>query len=123
MEELFKNFDFNEKTNYELKEINGNPLPDDYLEFMNRHNGGEGDVGKNSYMQILKLEELIEYNNDYEIFKYYPNGFAFGGDLGGNHFCYNFETKKYFAIDCCSVKDKYCEADSLYDFIITWDTD
>lgn len=34
---------------------------------MHKHTGGEGDVGKNSYMQFIKLEELVDYNNDYEI--------------------------------------------------------
>ena len=67
MEELFKDFEFNESTDYNIKEINGNQLPSDYLEFMYKHNGGEGDVGKNSYMQFIKLEELVDYNNDYEI--------------------------------------------------------
>ena len=123
MEELFKNFDFNEETNYEIKEINGQKLPADYLEFMKEHNGGEGDVGKNSYMQILKLEELMDYNKDYEIFTYLPTAFAFGGDLGGNHFCYDFQIQKYFAIDCCSLeeKDEYCLADTFCEFIIKWD--
>ncbi len=122
MDELFTEFEFNENTDYDIKEINGMQLPNDYLEFMDKHNGGEGNVGKNSYMQFIKLEELIDYNNDYEIFKYYPNCFCFGGDLGGNHFCYNFITKEYFAIDCCTtgLKDSYCKASSLYEFIENW---
>ena len=90
---------------------------------MLEHNGGEGNVGNNSYMQILKLEELIDYNNDYDIFKLFPTCFAFETDLGGNHFCYNFENKEYFAIDSIniSLEDAYCEASSLYDFIVKWD--
>lgn len=123
MEELFKEFEFNESTNYDIKEINGMQLPSDYLEFMHKHNGGEGDVGKNSYMQLIRLEDLTDYNNDYEIFKNFPNCFAFGGDLGGNHFCYNFITNEYFAIDCCTtdLEDSYCKASSLYEFIKNWD--
>ncbi len=123
MNELFKEFEFNKKTEYTINEINGNLLPKDYLNFMLEHNGGEGNVGNNSYMQILKLEELIDYNNDYDIFKLFPTCFAFGTDLGGNHFCYNFENKEYFAIDSIniSLEDAYCEASSLYDFIVKWD--
>ena len=34
---------------------------------MHKHNGGEGDVGKNSYIQLIKLEELVDYN--YELLK------------------------------------------------------
>ena len=74
-------------------------------------------------MQIFKLEELIDYNNGYEIFKYFPDCFAFGTDLGGNNFCYNFKTKMYFAIDSIStnVDDAYCKAPTLYTFIEKWD--
>lgn len=123
LEQLFREFKFNESTNDDIKEINGMQLPSDYLEFMHKHNGGEGDVGKNSYIQLIKLEELTDYNNDYEISKHFPNCFAFGGDLGGNHFCYNFTTKEYFAIDCCTtgLEDSYCKASSLYEFIKNWD--
>ena len=123
MEELFKDFEFNESTDYNIKEINGNQLPSDYLEFMHKHNGGEGDVGKNSYMQFIKLEELVDYNNDYQISNYFPNCFAFGGDLGENHFCYNFATNEYFAIDRCTtgLEDSYCKATSLYEFIKNWE--
>lgn len=46
MEELFKEFEFNESTTCDITEINGMQLPRDYLEFMHEHNGGEGDVGK-----------------------------------------------------------------------------
>ena len=69
------------------------------------------------------MDYLEQYNNDYEIFKCFPNCFAFGGDLGGNHFCYNFETNEYFAIDCCTtgLEDSYCKATSLYEFIKNWE--
>lgn len=77
MEELFKDFEFNESTDYDIKEIYGNQLPSDYLQFMHKHNGGEGNVGKNSYMQFIKLEELVEYNNDYQISNHFPDCFAF----------------------------------------------
>ena len=86
MEELFKEFEFNESTTCDITEINGMQLPRDYLEFMHEHNGGEG-------------------------------------DLGGNHFCYNFITNEYFAVDCCTggLEDSYCKAVSLYKFIKNWD--
>lgn len=123
MEQLFENFEFNGNTNYNIEEINGMALPGDYLNFMHKHNGGTGSVGKNSYMDFVKLEELIEYNDDYEIFKWLPNCFCFGGDGGGTLFCYNFITKEYFAVDGCAIdiNDNYCRASSLYEFMIVWD--
>ena len=123
--ELFKNFSFNVSTKNELTNINGYELPMDYLCFINHYNGGEGAVGENSYMQLLSLEEVLEYNNDYELFSYFPTSFAFGTDLGGNHFCYDFLEKKYFAIDACSMdyEDRYCFADSFFGFIRMWDNE
>lgn len=78
---------------------------------------------ENSYIEFIKLEELIEYNDEYEIAKWFPNCFCFGGDGGGAQFCYNFITKEYFAIDGCviDINDNYCRALSLYDFIKAWD--
>ena len=123
MEKLFKNFEFNENTKYKIKEINSQKLPDDYLEFMEKYNGGTGPVGRNSYMHFVKLEELIEYNKDCEINEWLPNCFCFGGDGGGNQFCYNFLTKEYFAVDSCAIdkNDNFCRSSSLLEFIISWD--
>ena len=80
-------------------------------------------LGIGNIKAFIKLEELTDYNNDYQIFKWFPNCFAFGGDLGGNHFCYNFITNEYFAVDCCTggLEDSYCKAVSLYKFIKNWD--
>lgn len=123
VEELFENFEFNGETECQIKEINGIKLPDDYIDFMYKHNGGEGSVGKNSYMFFEKLEELTEYNEDYEISELLPNCFCFGGDAGGQLFCYNFITKEYFSVDsgAMNINDNYCRELSLYQFIVAWD--
>ncbi len=44
--ELFIDFSFNEKPDTVITEVNGLPLPEDYLAFMQEHNGGEGPIGK-----------------------------------------------------------------------------
>ena len=41
MKEMFKEFDFNEKPKKVISVINGLNLPDDYLAFISKHNGGE----------------------------------------------------------------------------------
>ncbi len=110
MNEMFKDFEFNEAADHVIREVNGVPVPDDYLEFMRRHNGGEGNVGRNSYMQLVKLEELEEFNNDYEIPEYLKDIFIFATDLGGTLFGYNSVKKSYCAVDSCSI----CEEDILY---------
>ncbi len=123
MEELFLEFRFNESTDYELNEINGMKLPEDYLEFMHKHNGGEGNVGKKSYMQLKKLEEVMDYNYDYGFFEYFPDCFAFGTDLGGMLFSYHLKDGYYFAIDACSMgeDDIVYQSHSFQELIEKWD--
>ncbi len=123
MNEMFSEFEFNEAAKYAIKEINGVQLPKDYLNFMSEHNGGEGAVGENLYMRLYKLEELIDYNNDYEISKYLPDFFIFGTDGGGMLFGYDSKKELYYAVDSCSMDedDMFYEADSLESFINTMD--
>lgn len=72
MNEMFKVFDFNDKTDYRIEEVNGVKLPKDYLDFMAEHDGGEGPIGKNNYGCFYKLEELVEVNNEYEVQQWWP---------------------------------------------------
>ena len=44
--EMFKDFEFNEKPEELISEVNGMALPDDYLAFIREYNGGEGHLGK-----------------------------------------------------------------------------
>ena len=43
---MFKDFEFNEKPEELIYEVNGMVLPTDYLAFMKEHNGGEGPLGE-----------------------------------------------------------------------------
>lgn len=110
MDEMFAEFEFNEASEYTIQEVNGVPIPQDYLEFMSRHNGGEGNVGENSYMQLVKLEELEKFNRDYQISEYLSGIFIFGTDLGGMLFGYDSKKGLYCSIDSCSLS----EEDILY---------
>lgn len=67
MDEMFKNFEFNEKSEISITEVNGIKLPSDYIDFMKEHNGGEGPIGNNNYGRFYKLEELEKINNEYEV--------------------------------------------------------
>lgn len=58
MNEIFKNFEFNNKVQDILEIINGVKLPKDYLDFMSKHNGGEGAIGKTASACIFGIEEL-----------------------------------------------------------------
>ena len=58
MDEMFKEFEFNEKPKQMITNVNGLALPEDYLAFMREHNGGEGPLGENNYGRFYRLEEL-----------------------------------------------------------------
>jgi hypothetical protein len=63
-------------------------IPDDYLEFLALHNGGEGFVGDN-YLVLWAAEDLVTYNREYEVDTYAPGVFLFGSDGGGEAYGYD----------------------------------
>lgn len=76
-------FEFNAPYNGEvIKKINEVELPEDYVEFKKKHNGGEGDIGE-AWLVLYSLEELQEINDDYEIEQFLPDHIIIGSDGGG----------------------------------------
>ena len=65
-----------------VKEINGIKLPQQYIDFMLLHNGGEGDLGK-TWFVLYPMEELKTINEDYEVNKYLPGRIIIGSNAGG----------------------------------------
>jgi hypothetical protein len=63
-------------------------LPDDYLEFLQQTNGGEGFVG-DAYVIFWRVEELVEMNKAYQVAEYAPGLFLFGSDGGGEAFAFD----------------------------------
>lgn len=79
----WREFEFNAPYNGEvIKKINEVELPEDYVEFMKKHNGGEGDIGE-AWLVLYSLEELQEINDDYEIEQFLPDHIIIGSDGGG----------------------------------------
>ena len=64
MKLMFREFVFNEKPEKMIADVNGLALPEDYLAFMQEHDGGEGPLGENNYGRFFKLEELKEINDE-----------------------------------------------------------
>lgn len=76
-------FKFNEP--YEGKVISnilGVPLPAQYIEFMKRHNGGEGDIGGITWLMLDRLETLQELNEAVQ--EFLPDGTIIIGSDGGS---------------------------------------
>ena len=68
----------------------GISLPADYVDFLRKHNGGEGFAGNNSVV-LFKAEELKPFNDAYEIKEYAPGLILFGSNGGGEG--YAFDTR------------------------------
>ena len=79
-----------------IEKINDVVLPKDYVEFMKKHNGGEGDIGE-TWLILYPLEELQEINDDYEIEQFLPNHIIVGSNGGGE--LYGIDSKgNYFNV-------------------------
>lgn len=100
---LEKNGPLNDKvlTSF-LSEIDFTP-PSDYIEFMRIHNGAEGSIGENSYLQLWRIEELIEANQDYEVEKYAPGFFVFASSGGGRAYAFNKRDSTIMYFDFISM--------------------
>ena len=123
--DLLADFASNGKSDAAVNEVDDIPLPQEYLDFMNDCNGGEGNLGKNAYIQIYPLEELDEVNRDYEIQEYLPGYFVWGTDLGGMLFGYSRKTGMYSTVDCVSLSenDLMYEEPTLLAFLKRWDAE
>jgi hypothetical protein len=66
-------------------------LPTDYLQFLGKHNGGEGFVGEH-YLILWKAEELIPLNRNYQVGEYAPGIFLFGSNGGGEGFGFDMHS-------------------------------
>ena len=68
-----------------VERINGVNLPQQYIDFMKKHNGGEGDIGE-TWLVLIPLEELDEINKDYETEEYLPGKIIIGSNGGGEFY-------------------------------------
>lgn len=61
------------------------PLPTDYLDFLRRHDGGEGFAG-DGYLILWRAGEVIANNQGYAVDEFAPGLFLIGSDGGGEAF-------------------------------------
>lgn len=63
-------------------------LPVEYRAFLLKANGGEGFVGDN-YLILWGVEELAQFNQEYQVEEYAPGLILFGSDGGGEGFAFD----------------------------------
>lgn len=88
----------NLNSNTELLINSGIPIPKNYIDFITKHNGGEGFIGKN-YIIFWKLEELEQFNREYEVDVYAPGIFIFASSGDGE--AYGFDT---YNVNCPIIR-------------------
>ena len=122
MKDMFREFDFNEKPEELISDVNGIRLPDDYLAFMSEHNGGEGPLGENNYGRFFKLEELEKINDEYDVQHSWPGCVVIGG-IDDALWAYNPSKGIYCQIDSCNIDEDtyYTISDSFEEFLIKMD--
>lgn len=83
---MWNEFEFNAPYSGEIiTEINGVNIPQNYIDFMTEHNGGEGDIGE-SWLILFPIEELKEINDSYNVPEYLPDHIIVGSNGGGEFF-------------------------------------
>ena len=119
---MFREFVFNEKPEQMISDIGGLALPEDYLDFMREHNGGEGPLGKNNYGRFYKLEELKEINDEYGVPDSWP-GYVVIGGIDDALWAYNPDKKIYCQIDSCNTdEDTYSTISASFEeFLLKMD--
>jgi hypothetical protein len=66
-------------------------LPDDYAQFLQEMDGGEGFIGS-AYVILWRVGELLEMNKAYQVAEDAPGLFLFGSDGGGEAFAFDTRT-------------------------------
>ncbi len=62
--------------------------PVDYVDFMQLHNGSEGGVGYNAYLNLWPIDQLVYLNSDLNVSLFAPGYFIFGSDGAGAAFAF-----------------------------------
>ena len=122
MKLMFREFVFNEKPDRMIADVNGMALPEDYLEFMREHDGGEGPLGENNYGRFFRLEELKEINDEYDVSNSWPGYIVIGG-IDDALWAYNPGKGVYCQIDSCNTDEDtyYTVSGSFEEFLIRMD--
>ena len=91
-EKIFVKFNGNPPTDMlpiqKFEQEAGFRLPESYVQFLLRADGGEGFIGPN-YLILSRVGELLDRNRRLAIAEFAPELFLFGSDGGGEAFAFN----------------------------------
>lgn len=77
-----------------FQQATGLVLPDDCVEFLRMFDGGEGFVGS-QYLVLWGINELQQFNADYEVERYLPGYLLIGSDGGGEAYGFKLNSNSW----------------------------
>ncbi len=107
----------------ELLNTLGFSLPDEYLDFMRLANGGEGELGIwPGWFILWAIENVVEWNKDYEVADRYPGFLAFGSNGGGEMLAFDLRNQEPFPVVALphigfDAEDAMFVAHSFHEFV------
>jgi hypothetical protein len=93
-------------------------LPNEYKAFLKTTNGGEGFIGKNSYVMLWAVEELLELNESYAVDEFAPGLLIFGSNGGGEAYAFDTRSKN---MEIVQVPFVGMDLDLLQNLAVTFD--
>ncbi|WP_025144873.1 SMI1/KNR4 family protein [Pedobacter jeongneungensis] len=86
-----------------VEEALGTDLPKDYVAVMQEFNGGEGEIGDNSWLELFPVEQLLKINQEYHLLmEQIPEYFLFGKDAADTGYALHKQNKTYHAFGLMS---------------------
>jgi len=104
-----------------LEENLGFALPKSYIDFLLTSDGAEGAIGKENYLALWSVNEIVELNVEYAVKEFTPQLTYFGSD--GGEMAYAFDTSNEniaiieIPFESIDIEDKTFIADDFYSFI------
>lgn len=85
-----------------LEKIDFN-IDGDYLNFISQNDGAEGDIGKEKYLSLWDIENILACNPYYEDVEVCNNLLFFGTDGSNYGYAFNKKTNKIIGIDFLDI--------------------
>ena len=77
-----------------VKSYFGFAFPGDYLQFMREYGGTEGFVGRESYLILWPIRELITHNEGYKVKEFCPELVLIGSNGGGTAYAFDTSSRE-----------------------------
>jgi hypothetical protein len=81
-----------------FEESIGSKMPEDYLAFLKRFNGGEGYIGDDAYVILWSTDEIICFNREYEVSENCPELLLIGSNGAGEAYAFDRRSKPWHVV-------------------------